>query len=135
MKKVVLILGIALIFIVGFFLIKGRSGKPGEVPPTSSSTTGRIALPENQEKQAQVSLTASNYNKAVILKIIDISSDVVSVEYEISYITGKGLPRGVLGKTKIGETKMGKDTVFKEILLGSCSKNVCVYDEGVTKIS
>ncbi len=131
MKKVILILGIVLIFIVGFFLVKGKFGKSGEVTPTPAAISTSIALPENQEKGVEVSLTPRSDKRAVTLKVSKISKDTVSIEYELSYDTGSGLPRGVLGKAQI----KGTDSLSREILLGSCSKNVCVYDEGVTKIS
>ena len=98
---------------------------------TPSADTGSIALPENQEKGVEVSLIARSDKRAVTLKVNKISTGTISIEYELSYDTGSGLPRGVLGKVDL----KGSDTLSREVLLGSCSKNVCVYDEGVAKIS
>lgn len=136
-KKAALILvpvGIILI-IVGFLVFRNRSSQEKEstgATPTPTSASSRFSLPDNKEEKAEVSLTPRMDKKAVILKISKIPSDVVSVEYELSYNTGKGLPRGVLGKIDI---KSGQESILREILLGTCSKSVCVYDEGVTKVS
>lgn len=131
MKKLMIILVVLAIVIGGGIILKKKFFSPAAVVQTPASTSGSIVLPENQEKGVEVSLVARSDKRAVTLKISKIQSETVSVEYELSYETGSGLPRGVLGKVDL----KGADSLSREILLGSCSKNVCVYDEGVKKIS
>jgi hypothetical protein len=58
--------------------------------------------------------------------------DAKTLEYELTYLAGdpnNQLQRGVVGSVDLA----GKTDYQKAILLGSCSKNVCKYDEGVTE--
>lgn len=131
MKRIIIFIIVIIIIISGGIIVKKKFFSPATVTPTPSANTGSIALPENQEKGVDVSLVARPDKRAVTLKVSRISAETTSVEYELAYDTGSGLPRGVLGKVDL----KGADSLSREILLGSCSKNVCVYDEGVTKIS
>lgn len=93
--------------------------------------TPTIALPTVSDN-IKVSLTAKNANKVVDLKISGIPSDVETIEYELTYTTGAGLPRGVLGKI----TTDGKSSVIRnDVDLGTCSRGKCVYDVGVTSVN
>lgn len=126
MKKLIIFIIIISIIIGGFLFFKNKTSQVLVAKPT--------LIPEilqEEKSEIEVSLIPKNYNRAVDLKISKIPAEVISIEYELSYITGKGLPRGVLGKVDL----KGADSFSREILLGSCSKNVCVYDEGVKKIS
>ena len=78
-----------------------------------------------------VDLKAKADGKEVVLSVSKIPADTESIEYELSYLTGEGLPKGALGKITLD----GKTEIEREILLGTCSKNVCTYDKGVTKVS
>lgn len=128
MKKAVPFLIASLIILMGGFLIfKGKQSRK-DVSPTP---TPEVSLPPVDEK-VKVSLTPRYDKKAVILKIVQIPEGVTSIDYELSYETGKGLPRGVLGTIRLKE---GEESVEREILLGTCSRNVCVYDTGVEKVN
>lgn len=78
----------------------------------------------------EVDLSARADKQAVILKISSISATIKKIDYEIVYDTN-GVQRGVLGSLDIKE---GQTKILKEILLASCSKNVCVYDKNVSKL-
>lgn len=49
-----------------------------------------------------------------------------TIEYEVVYLS-QGLSRGVIGSIETN----GENEVSRKMLLGSCSKDVCKYDEGV----
>lgn len=135
MKKPALILIPVLSFAIlgGIFLFKDKIFPTKEEEVTSTPTpAAHFTLPEKKEEGIEVDLTPRYDKKAVILKISKIPTDVVSVDYELSYEAKGGLPRGVLGKVDI---KAGQESILREILLGTCSRNVCVYDEGVKKVS
>lgn len=96
-----------------------------EVLPTPT-----VALPTISD-DVEVDLTIRKDRPAAILSIKGIPSDVESIEYELTYITGAGLPRGVLGKIRLsGEKNVTRD----DIVLGTCSSGKCVYDTGVTSV-
>ena len=77
-----------------------------------------------------VDLTPKGGEQAVILTVSNIPTGTESLEYELSYLTGEGLPKGALGKISLD----GKSEISRDILLGTCSRNVCTYDKGVTSI-
>ncbi len=93
--------------------------------------TPTVVLPTVSEN-TKVDLMAKNDNKVVDLKISGVPSDIATIEYELTYITGSGLPRGVLGKI----TTEGKSSINRnDIDLGTCSRGKCVYDMGVTSVN
>lgn len=128
MKKTALILVplVIVLLVGGFFFLRSRSAQK-EIISTPTPTPS--ILPIEKEGEVEVSLTARSDKRGAILKISKIPDDVLTVEYEISYETKAGLPRGILGKID------AKPTITKNLDFGSCSKNVCVYDEGVKKVS
>lgn len=129
-KKV--IFGVILVVLVVLGVIGALSFKslftkqaPEEVP------TPTVALPTVTES-VKVTLTARNDNRIVDIKISGIPADTDTVEYELTYITGAGLPRGVLGKISVN----GQSSITRnDIDLGTCSRGKCVYDTGVTSIN
>lgn len=77
-----------------------------------------------------VELKAAQDRKSVDLNIDNIPVGTESVEYELSYNTAGGLPKGALGKITLN----GKTQEKRNILLGTCSKNTCTYDQGVKSV-
>lgn len=126
-KKILIGVGVFLLVgVVVFFL--WPKPKAQEAEQTES------VLQENSEvKEVESSVTVavvkSSDGKKAILTVENIPGRYEEIEYEFSYDTAKGSPRGVLGTV---QPKNG--SVSKEIVLGSCSTNVCVYDEGVKKV-
>ncbi|HCB23019.1 hypothetical protein A3H81_00595 [Candidatus Daviesbacteria bacterium RIFCSPLOWO2_02_FULL_38_18] len=55
------------------------------------------------------------------------TSSYENISYELAY-TAEGVDRGVMGEVN---TKEKKGEYEQEILFGTCSKNVCKYDQGV----
>lgn len=52
-----------------------------------------------------------------------------NISYELAYNDADGIARGVVGTIP---TSDGKDEYSQEILFGTCSRNVCKYDKGVS---
>lgn len=127
-KKILIIVAILAILIISFLVLKGGGKKESEVLPTPTPT---VVLPEVGE-EVEVNLVSQGGGKAVLLTIAQIPPETTSIDYELSYETAEGLPRGVLGTIHLEEEG---EEVEREILLGTCSKNVCVYDKGVETIN
>lgn len=131
MKKILLTITILLIVIAIFLITVVRpffnsKSEEGEIIPTP-----KIVLPTIPDS-VKVDLTALPGNKAVKLNIKGLISDMETVEYELTYVTGNGLPRGVLGKISLkGEKEITRD----DIVLGTCSSGKCAYDTGVTSVN
>lgn len=129
MKKIIISI-IFIIVIVGLGLLASQYLNSSKKPEVEIIPTPSVTFPTISEN-IEVSLTHKNNNRAVMLKVKGLGADVETVEYELTYITGSGLPRGVLGKIKSqGESELTRD----EIVLGTCSSGKCVYDQGVTKV-
>lgn len=79
-----------------------------------------------------VSKSKSTAN-AVVLSVSALASKYATVGYELTY-DSQGLIKGVNSGSKPVEVA-GKDTFEREVYLGTCSRNVCKPDAGVTKIS
>ncbi|MFQ5452396.1 MAG: hypothetical protein ACE5DQ_02415 [Candidatus Paceibacterota bacterium] len=83
------------------------------------------------DSSVEVMLVADVLGQEVTLSINNIPSDTDFIEYELSYETGEGLPKGVIGTLEVD----GKKSIEKKgITLGTCSSGACVYDEGVESI-
>lgn len=129
-KKVIIVLVVSILVILGIlgtvgFKLLAKKDTVEEVP------TPTVILPTVSES-IKVDLTARNDNKIVNITIDGVSADIETIEYELTYTTGAGLPRGVLGKIKTE----GKSNITRnDIDLGTCSRGKCVYDTGVTEIS
>jgi hypothetical protein len=130
MKKLFLIIGILILLIIGYFFIIKNFTKQSEI--VEEVPTPTIALP-TISNDVSVDLKAKPGNKAVVLTIGNIPADIVSVEYEMTYTTGDGLPRGLNG----GPIKLkGEKQLLRDLDLGTCSTGgKCVYDTGVNSIN
>jgi len=130
MKKV-LFIGVPVIIViaaVAFIVLKMLpKSAPEQIDVIPTPT---IALPTIKDT-IKVNLAPRSDNKAVNISISGLTSDIISVEYELTYVTGDNLQRGVLGKiTTNGESTISRD----DIVLGTCSSGKCVYDTGVKSI-
>lgn len=130
-KKIVIWTALAVIIlllaVVGGWTYKALiAGNENTEIPTPS-----VILPTVSDS-VKVELTAKNDNKVVDIRISGIAGDIDTIEYELTYTTGSGLPRGVLGKITVeGQSSIERN----DIDLGTCSRGKCVYDTGVTSIN
>ena len=128
MKKYIipgLILTLVLITSIWIFAKNKKAPKEIDIVPTPTTVLPTIS------GKIKVDLTTKNSNTAVVLKISGMTDDIESVEYELTYLTGSSLPRGVLGKIS---TQKKSEIVRDDIVLGTCSSGKCVYDTGVKSI-
>lgn len=127
-KTALVISIVVLVLVIGGsgWLIKNLQSEPAPF----ASAEPKLTLPE-ADSNIKVDLQPKSGGKAVILTVNNIPSGTISVEYELSYLTGEGLPKGALGKIDL----KGKTDLTREILLGTCSKSVCTYDEGVESVN
>ena len=129
MKNKKLVFGgiaILLVALVGFGAWKFLSQKPEETPAEEEVSS----LPD-VDPSVEVTIATTEGNRDVILGIKNIQAGATAIDYELSYLTGEGLPKGAIGKIRVN----GKSEVTgEEVKLGTCSRNVCKYDEGVTSV-
>jgi hypothetical protein len=125
-----LLVGLSIVGILIFVVMKILA--PAEKPVTEDTVpTPTEALPTVPDS-VKVSLTAKNDNHVVLLGVVGLPDGTQSVEYELTYTTAAGLPRGVLGKIAVnGQSQVKRD----DITLGTCSSGKCVFDQGVSAVS
>ncbi|PJE67261.1 hypothetical protein COU95_03470 [Candidatus Shapirobacteria bacterium CG10_big_fil_rev_8_21_14_0_10_40_9] len=125
MKKYLPIIGIfigaLILFGALFWFIRGRQAPSGPGQPTPTPTP--LAL----EERPYVTLTPRSDGHELKLEIENLK-DVQTVEYELVYFAGD-VSRGVIGSVDL----KSENSLSRDLLLGTCSKNVCKYDEGVTE--
>ncbi len=124
-----IIVGVVIIVAIGVLVIKNLT-KPISTNSSNSQNAKEEFIP--LDSSVSVDLIPRADAKAVSLKVSNIPTGTDSIEFEISYDNDKGLRKGANGKIKVnGE----KEIERKDILFGTCSKNVCTYDSGITSVS
>lgn len=127
-KMLLIIVGVLVVaLVVVFFFFINRKG------PAVEEERGNV-LPKKEnlpkiDSSVKVDVKKTPDGRKVVLSIDNIPAGVDDIEYEFSYNTNEGVPRGVLGTIQVNGP-----SYEKEIVLGSCSTNVCTYDEGVEKV-
>ncbi|MGB9911180.1 MAG: hypothetical protein ACPLKP_01100 [Microgenomates group bacterium] len=132
MKKNLLIVGIVLVGlmgIIGFVVFFGKIRSKGAnfSPKVAATPTPKIQKELSSDELPLVRLIPRADKKEVTLEIKNIKNANL-VEYELTYLS-KGITRGVIGTINLKE---GETEISRKILLGTCSRNVCKYDEDVT---
>ena len=125
MRKSILIL---VTFIAVFFLTGCIGQKTVKVDLTPTPTPDVKILKEGEGPKVEL-IPAAN-RQYVTLKMSGFSSDIKSADYEIVYETN-GMQRGIVGSVVLTP---GLDKIEKKHDLGSCSKNVCVFDKNITNL-
>jgi hypothetical protein len=123
MKKIIpiIVIGLLIILLAGFLVIKNQ--KKTSTPESSVPDVEVAQAPINQ--RPFVSLIPRADAHQLTLKV-DNLKNIKTVEYELVYSVDDA-QRGVIGSVQTN----GEASISKDMLLGSCSKNVCKYDEGV----
>lgn len=111
---------LVLLVLLGGLFWFSRGKKAPEAPVEEAPTV--LSLGE----RPYISLTPTREAHHFKLEIENIRQ-AETIEYELVYFSND-LSRGVIDAVDLE----GKDVFTKEILLGSCSKDVCKYDENIT---
>lgn len=134
-KTLALILGgIALLLIItGFVVYKTVfSGSPTSQSQSNDTITPTELPPADASIQVNLTNSTTTAN-AVVISVKGMASKMSTIAYELTY-QSKGLVKGVNSGSKPLDVA-GKDALEREIYLGTCSRNVCTPDVGVTKVS
>lgn len=130
MKKVILIIVPIIVLVAGAGVLISQRTSSKVAPVTPTPTVELAPIKELTETNPYgIDVTPRFDKKAVFLKISSFPLGLKTIEYELTYEAKEG-PRGVLGTINY----KGEDNIQREALLGTCSKNVCRYDGGVTAV-
>ncbi|HCM82877.1 TPA: hypothetical protein DIS60_05950 [Patescibacteria group bacterium] len=128
-----IILGLLVLLILGFFLVRVFSSKGKENAVVKEEQPIEEVLAP-VDPSIQVDLTKSKTkDNTVVITVKGLGGKYTSIGYELQYESG-GVGKGVTSGSKPLDVT-GQDTFEREIYLGTCSKNVCKPDLGVTKVA
>jgi hypothetical protein len=132
-NKTTLIAAVLGILLVGtsvlvYTVIAGKKAAP--VAPQQDVVE---VLPDVDKSITVTVEKSSSAANTVVVQAKGLASKMTSIGYELTY-ESQGLIKGVnSGSSDIDVS--GKDTFERDIYLGTCSRNVCKADAGVTKVS
>jgi len=131
-RKIIIGIGVFVLIVlagVAFFLLS-----------SNKDSSKQVAEEQGLEVEEKVNVILAediglvltkNINNAKVIMEISNTDDILSLDYELSYIAKGDIPRGVIGHI---ENKSSGKPIKQEIVLGTCS-DVCHYDEDVTNIT
>lgn len=116
----------------GVAFVATRPKSPAKQQQSNDSSIVDESLPQN--KEITVTLVKSKTkDNTVVLSLGTLAKKYQGVAYELTY-DSNGILKGVnSGSKPVDVTNL--ETYEKEVYLGTCSKNVCKPDAGVTKVS
>ena len=118
-----------MVVVIVFFIFLMTKGKKSSDDQNLGNTLPQTQKLAKVESSVKVSVKKSPDGKKATLTVTGIPGKYTDIDYEFTYDTAEGVPRGVLGVLEIED-----GVAEKEVVLGSCSTNVCSYDEGVNKV-
>jgi hypothetical protein len=126
-KIVISVVFVLALLLVVVFVLSRKGNDDTDTERGGTLPQGVKVLPI--DASVKVSVSKTDDGKNVILSIKNVPDHYETIEYEFSYDTVDQIPRGVLGSIEVDSSN-----IEEEIPLGSCSTNVCTYDEGVEKV-
>lgn len=123
MIALIILLVLALAGAGAFFVLRSKKAVEEVITPESKG----VLIETTLEERPYVTLTPRDDGRELTLSISRIKN-AQTIEYELVYLSA-GLSRGVIGSVDL----KGETTVERNLLLGSCSRNVCKYDEDVSE--
>jgi hypothetical protein len=134
MNKKILIIVILAVALLGTGFVVYRVIADNTRPlPQSETEQGEAVLPEVDESVKVTVGWSTSESNTVTVSVTGMESKMVSLGYELTYVS-EGLIKGVNSGSKPLDVS-GKDAFDRDIYLGTCSRNVCKPDTGVTDVS
>jgi len=131
----IIIVVVIILLIVGGVLFSKFHGSAKGLPTSGDQSQNVETLSPDA---IGLVLTPRADGKAINMKVTKLTG-IKSIEYDVSYdanVTEEGqtanVPRGVVGSAI--EVKSGDTVVQRDLDLGTCSRNVCKYDDVVGPI-
>lgn len=136
MKRFLLLLVVFLVLLVGGGIAVARlfMSPPNVVPSSSTDDSGLYSgtIEKNTDVTVSVSKDSGKAN-TIVLRVGSLSKKYSGVEYEITY-DSEGLIKGVNSGSKLIDVA-DQESFERDVYLGTCSRNVCKPDTGVTSVS
>lgn len=130
-KMTFMYIGLAVLLLVTGLVIYKVVAPANDAVPVVEEV--QEVLPEADAALVVTVTKSTSKENAVVLTVSGLASKYATVGYELTY-DSQGLIKGVNSGSKPVEVA-GKDTFEREVYLGTCSRNVCKPDAGVTSVS
>lgn len=127
--NIVIVIIVLLILVILAIVIKTITTPKTEESQTAFPTPIE-ALP-TVDGSVDVTLEYTDGNRAMVLGIQNIPDGTDSIDYEVSYTTGEGIPKGNIGTIRLKPGEKEVERKGEELTLGTCSRGRCVYYQGV----
>lgn len=133
MKKNVIIVGVLSLLVIGTGIVVYQTVAPAKDSQKTSQIAPTPVVVPTVDATVLVTLQKAAKANTVTLSVSGLSGAYKSVGYELSY-ESKGLIKGVnSGGSPLDIA--GKSELSRDVYLGTCSRNVCTADPGVTSVS
>ena len=130
-KMMMIYVGLAVLLgVTGFIVYKAVAPAKDSAPVETEDID--LTIP-TVDSSVAVTLDKAAKANTVVLNVSGLAGKYATVGYEFSY-ESKGLIKGVTSGSKPLDVA-GKDSFDREVYLGTCSRNDCTPDTGVTMIS
>jgi hypothetical protein len=131
-KKIVIIMGalVILLGITGFIVYRSLTKPIPQITENTNETETVAQVDSSVKLNVTWSKTKDN---TISLSVSGLSGKMNTLSYELSY-ESKGLIKGVNSGSKPIDV-IGEDGFDRDVYLGTCSKNVCTPDIGITKVT
>lgn len=131
-KMTVMYAGLAVLVLITIGVVYKVLAPSKEITPVKEEAQQEL-LPDADASLVVSATKSKTKDSTVVLSVSALGSKYATVGYELTY-DSQGLIKGVNSGSKPVEVA-GKDTFEREVYLGTCSRNVCKADAGVTKVS
>lgn len=123
-----------LLVLTGFFVFRtmNKSQTPAPVETEENTSLFEDDVPENTSVGVTVERSTSDDNTVVII-VSGLDNKYSGLEYEVTY-ESEGIMKGVNSGSKPLEIA-GQSEFTRDVYLGTCSRNVCKPDTGVSALS
>jgi hypothetical protein len=132
-KKMGLIMtGVIVLLLIITGIVVYKTVFSGSPPPPTTQDLTPTELPA-ADAAIQVYLTKSTAAADTVVISAKGLTNMSTIAYELTY-ESNGLIKGVNSGSKPADVS-GKDSFERDIYLGTCSRNVCKPDTGVSKVT
>jgi len=133
MKKQIIIGVIVLAVVVGGIVAAKAMFSPKQSQIVTEEESEMETIPEVDASVVVTVSESKSKANTIIINVTGMDGKMAKVAYELTY-ESEGLIKGVNSGSKPIEVA-GEDGFEREVYLGTCSRNVCKPDVGVTKVS
>lgn len=133
MKKQIIIGVIVLVVVIGGIFTAKAMFAPKQSQVVTEEESEMETIPEVDASVIVAVSESKSKPNTVIINVTGMDGKMAKVAYELTY-ESEGLIKGVNSGSKPIEVE-GEDGFEREVYLGTCSRNVCKPDVGVTKVS